>query len=158
VVWPTLFGAPIFFPEPYCDSAKKWKASIVVHSDSGLTGGGWGDNYMGMWIGPGGTADHWGLAHEFMHAVQAQTKGLACGGDQNYCGWIYESHANWRSQQLPEYHTKDVHCSEMLANAPHLYLGSTRDRYCDWQFMEFPQGQVLLSSRERHLDRGQAQS
>jgi hypothetical protein len=137
LVWPTLFGSPIFFPEPYCDSAKKFKASIVVHSEYGLTGGGWGDGYMGMWIGPGGTADHWGLAHEFMHAVQAQTKGLSCGGDQNYCGWIYESHANWRSQQLEEYHTKDVHCSEMLANAPHLYLGSTRDRYCDWQFMEF---------------------
>lgn len=137
VVWPTLFGAPIFFTEPYCNSAKKFKASIVVHSDSGLTGGGWGDGYMGMWIGPGATADHWGLAHEFMHAVQAQTKGLSCGGDQNYCGWIYESHANWRSQQLPEYHTTNVHCSEMLANAPHLYLGSTRDRYCNWQFMEF---------------------
>jgi hypothetical protein len=25
----------------------------------------------------------------------------------------------------------------MLPNAPHLYLGSTRDRYCNWQFMEF---------------------
>ncbi|SEU18065.1 hypothetical protein SAMN05443639_10933 [Stigmatella erecta] len=22
-------------------------------------------------------------------------------------------------------------------NAPHVYLGSTRDRYCNWQFMEF---------------------
>jgi hypothetical protein len=137
VVWPTLFGSPIFFPEPYCASAMKYKASIVVHSDYGLTGGGWGNGYMGMWIGPGGTADHWGLAHEFMHAVQAQTKGLACGGSSNYCGWIYESHANWRAQQLPEYHTTNVHCSEMLANAPHLYLGSTRDRYCNWQFMEF---------------------
>jgi hypothetical protein len=137
VVWPTLFGSPIFFPEPYCQSATKHKASIVVHSDYGLTGGGWGSGYMGMWIGPGGTADHWGLAHEFMHAVQSQTKGLSCGGSKNYCGWIYESHANWRSQQLPEYHTTNVHCSEMLGNAPHLYLGSTRDRYCNWQFMEF---------------------
>jgi hypothetical protein len=137
VVWPTLFGSPIFFPEPYCNSAQKSKASIVVHSDYGLTGGGWGNGYMGMWIGPGGTADHWGLAHEFMHAVQSTTNGLKCGGSQNYCGWIYESHANWRSQQLPEYHTTNVHCSEMLANAPHLYLGSTRDRYCNWQFMEF---------------------
>ncbi|HEX8403891.1 MAG TPA: hypothetical protein VF670_04685 [Duganella sp.] len=23
----------------------------------------------------------------------------------------------------------------MLPNAPHPYLGSTRDRYCNWQFM-----------------------
>jgi len=92
---------------------------------------------MGMWVGPGATADHWGLAHEFTHAVQSQTKGLACGGSTNYCGWIYESHANWQAQQTAEYHTTDVHCSEMLANAPHLYLGSTRHRYCNWQFMEF---------------------
>ena len=136
VIWPTYFGSPIFFPEPYCQSAKKYKASIVIHTDYGLTGGGWGQGYMGMWVGPGATADHWGLAHEFMHAVQSQTKGLACGGDQNYCGWIHESHANFMPHQLAEYR-KDVHCSELLVNAPHLYLGSTRDRYCNWQFMEF---------------------
>jgi len=138
VIWPTYFGSPIFFPEPYCTTAKKYKASIVVHSDYGLTGGGWGSGYMGMWIGPGATADHWGLAHEFMHAVQAQTKGLSCGGasSNNFCGWIYESHANFMPHQLEEYRT-DVHCSEMLFNAPHLYLGSTRDRYCNWQFMEY---------------------
>ncbi len=136
VVWPTFFGSPIFLPEPYCSSATKWKASIVIHSDYGLTGGGWGTGYMGMWVGPGATADHWGLAHEFTHAVQAQTKGLACGGNSNYCGWIYESHANWHAHQLPEYRS-NVHCSEMLPNTPHLYLGSTRDRYCNWQFMEY---------------------
>ena len=134
-VWPSYFGSPMFMPEPYCQSAKKYKASIVVHSDSGLTGGGWGQGYMGMWIGPGATADHWGLAHEFMHAVQSLTHGLSCN-DKNTCGWIYESHANYAAHQLPEYRT-NVHCSELLVNAPHLYLGSTRDRYCNWQFMEF---------------------
>jgi len=30
-----------------------------------------------------------------------------------------------------------VHCSELLVNAPHLYYGNTRDRYCNWQFLEF---------------------
>ena len=87
----------MFFPEPYCDSTTKYKASIVIHSDYGLTGGGWGNGYMGMWVGPGATADHWGLAHEFMHAVQSRRRGLACGGpaSNNFCGWIYESHANW---------------------------------------------------------------
>jgi hypothetical protein len=136
-IWPTLFGSPMFFPEPYCGKTTKYKASIVIHSDYGLTGGGWGSGYMGMWVGPGATADHWGLAHEFTHAVQSTTSGLNCGNGPNYCGWIYESHANWRAFQLPEYHTTNVHCSEMLDNAPHLYLGSTRDRYCDWQFMEY---------------------
>jgi hypothetical protein len=136
VIWPTYFGAPIYFPEPYCSSSTKYKASIVIHSDYGLTGGGWGSGYMGMWVGPGATADHWGLAHEFMHAVQSTTRGLSCGGSSNYCGWIYESHANFMPHQLPEY-ASNVHCSEMLDNAPHLYLGSTRDRYCNWQFMEY---------------------
>ena len=138
VIWPTYFGSPIFFPEPYCTSATKWKAALVIHSDYGLTGGGWGNGYMGMWVGPGATADPWGLAHEFMHAVQAQTKGLSCGGaaSNNFCGWIHESHANFMPHQLSTYRAS-VHCSEMLDNAPHIYLGSTRDRYCNWQFMEF---------------------
>lgn len=148
VVWPTLFGSPIYFPEPYCQSTEKFKASIVIHSDYGLTGGGWGSGYMGMWVGPGATADHWGLAHEFTHAVQSQTKGLACGGPptNNYCGWLFESHANWTAHQLPEYHQSNVHCSEMLVNAPHLYLGSTRDRYCNWQFMEFLKDKFCYSA------------
>jgi hypothetical protein len=89
-----------------------------------------------MWIGTGGLSDHWGLAHEFMHGVQSVQGGMACNSS-NTCGWIYESHANWAAQQQAEYHTKDVHCSEYLPNAPHLYLGSTRDRYCNWQFMEY---------------------
>jgi hypothetical protein len=91
---------------------------------------------MGMWIGPGALADHWGLAHEFMHGVQSVSGGMSCGSGPNYCGWIYESHANFMPHQLTEYRA-DVHCSEMSFNMPHLYLGSTRDRYCNWQFMEY---------------------
>ena len=135
-VWPTFFGSPLFMREPLCNSATKTKVSIHVHSDYGLTGGSWATGRMGMWIGPGALADHWGLAHEFTHGVQSVQGGMSCN-QSNTCGWIYESHANWHAQQVPEYHGKDVHCSEMLANAPHLYLGSTRDRYCNWQFMEF---------------------
>jgi len=135
-VWPTFFGSPLFMREPLCNSATKTKVSIHVHSDWGLTGGSWGTGRMGMWIGTGALDDHWGLAHEFTHGVQSVQGGMSCN-QSNTCGWIYESHANWQAQQVPEYHGKDVHCSEMLANAPHLYLGSTRDRYCNWQFMEF---------------------
>ncbi|MGE5783188.1 MAG: DUF6055 domain-containing protein [Myxococcales bacterium] len=134
-VWPTYFGAPIYFREPLCKESKKYKASIHVHSDWGLTGGAWGSNRMGMWIGTGGLSDHWGLAHEFMHSVQSVSGGQSCNAS-NTCGWVYESHANFMPHQLAEYRT-DVHCSEMLVNMPHLYLGSTRDRYCNWQFMEF---------------------
>jgi hypothetical protein len=143
-VWNLYFGNPIYMREPFCSSAKKIKANIHVHSDWGLTGGAF-DGRMGMWIGTGGLSDHWGLAHEFMHGVQSVQGGMACN-TSNTCGWIYESHANWAAQQQTEYHTKDVHCSEMLANAPHLYLGSTRDRYCNWQFMEYLKDKYCYSA------------
>jgi len=130
-IWDTYFGAPIFFPEPYCDSGTKWKATVQLDDSYPLWGGGW-DGKMGLWVGPATLSDKWGLAHEFMHGVQSTTPGFAdCGGTG--C-WIYESHANWMAHQVfPE----DPHCSEMLVNAPHLYYGSTRDRYCNWQFFEF---------------------
>ena len=143
-VWKAYFGAPIFFKEPLCNTANKIKASVHVHSDYGLTGGAWDSTHMGMWIGPGALADHWGLAHEFMHGVQAVSGGLSCN-QSNTCGWIYESHANFMPHQLPEYRS-NVHCSELFVNAPHLYLGSTRDRYCNWQFMEYLKDKYCYSA------------
>ncbi|MEN0036826.1 MAG: DUF6055 domain-containing protein [Cellvibrio sp.] len=134
-IWESYFGAPIYFPQPYCNSAQKYKAAIHFDNEFPLWGGGWsrnGVNYMGMWVGPGAANDPWGLAHEFMHGVQAMTQGFGdCGGVG--C-WIYESHANWMPHQLFD---NNVHCSEMLVNAPHLYYGNTRNRYCNWQFFEF---------------------
>lgn len=143
-IWKTYFGAPIYFKEPLCNVTNKVKASIHVHSDWGLTGGAWSSNRMGMWIGTGALNDHWGLAHEFMHAVQSVSGGMSCN-QSNTCGWIYESHANFMPHQLPEYRS-EVHCSEMLVNAPHLYLGSTRDRYCNWQFMEYLKDKYCYSA------------
>ena len=144
-VWALYFGSPMYMREPLCNSATKYKAAIHVHSDWGLTGGAWNSSHMGMWIGTGGLSDHWGLAHEFMHGVQSVEGGMACN-QSNTCGWIYESHANWAAQQQTEYHTSNVHCSEMLPNASHLYLGSTRDRYCNWQFMEYLKDKYCYSA------------
>jgi hypothetical protein len=143
-VWKTYFGSPMYMREPFCTSAKKTKANVHVHSDWGLTGGSF-DGRMGMWIGSGGLSDHWGLAHEFMHGVQSVEGGQACNAS-NTCGWVYESHANWAPQQLTEYHTTSLHCSELLVNAPHLYLGNTRDRYCNWQFMEYLKDKYCFSA------------
>ena len=81
---------------------------------------------MGMWISPSFLQDHWGLAHELTHALQNATGGLT---ESQYTGWILESHANWMAHQIDEYHNSEVQCSTMLVNYPHLYLGSTRDRY-----------------------------
>lgn len=135
MIWDKYFDAPLYMPEPYCGSSSKWKAAVHFDNDFPLWGGGWsrgGISYMGMWIGPGAATDSWGLAHEFMHGVQSTTQGFPnCGGVG--C-WIYESHANWAPHQI---FRNNVHCSEMLANMPHLYYGNTRDRYCNWQFFEF---------------------
>lgn len=133
-VWATFFGSPMFFPEPDCDRTDKRKTSIHI-IESGLFGG-CNSGRPGMWVGPGAITnlDRWGFAHEFTHAVQCLTPAFPdCGGQG--C-WIFESHANWMPHQLERYR-EDVHCSEMLVNMPHLYYGSTRDRYCNWQFFEF---------------------
>ncbi|WP_224362365.1 DUF6055 domain-containing protein [Hyalangium versicolor] len=143
-VWKVYFGSPIFFKEPLCNQTNKTKVSVHVHSNWGLSGGAWSSTRMGMWIGPGALSDHWGLGHEFMHAVQSVSGGMSCN-QSNTCGWIYESHANFMPHQLPEYRT-EVHCSEMSVNAPHVYLGSTRDRYCNWQFMEFLKDKYCYSA------------
>lgn len=134
-VWDFYFSSAVQFPEPYCQSANKFKAAVHFDNDFPLWGGGWSrgaNQYMGMWVGPAAAKDAWGLAHEFTHGLQSMTQGFGdCGGVG--C-WIYESHANWMPHQL---FSNDVHCSEMLVNAPHLHYGNTRNRYCNWQFFEF---------------------
>ncbi len=131
-IWNFYMG-PVAFAEPYCDTAKKHKANINLDPTFGLAGGPTGDRDMGMWISPPALKDNWGLAHEFAHALSGSTRALR---DSPYVGWLWESHANWMTHQMPEFHNKEVHCSEMLVNFPHLYYGSTRDRYCNWQFLE----------------------
>lgn len=120
------------FPEPYCQTATKYKVNIHIDASHGLSGGVDGSGYMGMWIGPGALADRFGLAHELTHGLQGSTGGLR---DSPYVGWMWESHANWMTVQLPEMRS-NVHCSELSVNFPHLYYGSTRVRYCNWQFWE----------------------
>jgi hypothetical protein len=140
-VWHNLFDANLLMPEIYSDRADKIKPAVHIHSGWGFNGGGWWEGQtlrLGMWIAPAGLKDRWILAHEFTHGWQtwmSSKGGMSCN-QTNTCGWIWESHANFIPRQLPE-NQHSTHCSEMLVNAPHLYLGSTRDRYCNWQFMEF---------------------
>ncbi len=127
------FIGTIGFHEPDCERTAKRKVNVFVGADYGLSGGADSLGQLGMWIGPGGLGDKFGLAHEFTHSLQVGTGGLR---DSPYTGWLYESHANWMATQLPEFRN-DVHCSEMLVNFPHIYYGSTRDRYCNWQPLEY---------------------
>ncbi len=131
-VW-TQFINGIGFPEPDCGTASKRKVNIFVGVDYGLTGGADGLGQLGMWIGPGGVRDRFGLAHELAHALQVGSGGFQ---DSPYTGWLFESHANWMTHQLAEFR-KTTHCSVLSVDYPHLYFGSTRVRYCNWQFLEY---------------------
>ena len=119
---------------------KKLKSNVYVYDNSvmaALYGGqdyvkGLNDEYgPGMWIGVGSLKDYWGMAHEFAHGLQGVAGWM---GNNSHTGWMAECHANWMAHQ---YISDDAHyCSEALINFPYLYYGSTRDRYCNWQFLE----------------------
>jgi len=131
-VWDYFIGT-LHFPEPHCGSATKFKVNAYIGVDYGLTGGTDQLGHMGMWIGPGALRDRFGLAHELTHALQAATGHLM---DSPFTGWLFESHANGMTVQLPEFR-ENTHCSVLLKQYPHLYYGSTRSRYCNWQFLEY---------------------
>ena len=131
-VWAQFIGR-IGFPEPDCGTADKRKVNVFVGAGYGLSGGADSLGQLGMWIGPGGVRDRFGLAHELTHALQTGSGGLQ---DSPYSGWLWESHANWMTHQLPEFRT-NTHCSVLSVDYPHLYFGSTRVRYCNWQFLEY---------------------
>jgi hypothetical protein len=132
LAWDQLVDG-IGFPEPFCDSATKYKVNVHVDPSFGFTGSGTGDRNPAMWVNPSGLNNMWVLAHEFTHTLQFATRGLR---DSPYVGWMWESHANWMAHQL-EQHRGNVNCADLLVNFPHLYYGSTRNRYCNFQFWEF---------------------
>jgi hypothetical protein len=47
--------------------------------------------------------------------------------------------------QLSE-HRGDVHCSELFVNSTHLHLGNLRNRYCNWQFIEYLKDRYCYSA------------
>ncbi|WP_405339536.1 T9SS type A sorting domain-containing protein [Fibrobacter sp.] len=119
---------------------KKLKSNVYVYDNSVMAALYGGQDYVkdlngeygpGMWIGVGSLKDRWGMAHEFAHGLQGVAGWL---GNNSHTGWMAESHANWMAHQ---YISEDAHyCSEALINFSYLYYGSTRDRYCNWQFLE----------------------
>lgn len=109
-----------------------YKVNLCVIAD-GLYGGLDAQGHPGMWMGVGGLADNWGLAHEFCHALQGATGGFR-GGRENYSGWFWECHANWMPHQL---YPDNPHCTEMYTRMADLYYGSHRCRYCNWQLLEY---------------------
>ncbi len=136
-IWPVFFSSPIFLPEPFCSMAVKHKTSVMVRDGSPITGATWGANSLGIWLAPSSVDDHWALAFSFVGAMLSQYHGLDCApGAGDTCNWFRVSYANFMAHQLAEFRS-DMNCSELFVNAPHLYLGSTRNRYCNWQFLEY---------------------
>ncbi|QSR18109.1 Svx/AvrXca family virulence/avirulence protein [Novosphingobium sp. KA1] len=131
-VWSYFLGT-LRFPTPHCGSPQKFKVNAYIGVGYGLSGGADSLGHMGMWIDPGALKDRFGLAHELTHALQTATGRLM---DSPFTGWMFESHANWMTVQLPEFR-QNTHCSVLLKQYPHLYYGSTRTRYCNWQFFEY---------------------
>lgn len=127
------------YPQPSNATSKfKSVAYIFENSKMGALYGGTNDEACdkgecspGLWLGSGALSDNWGLAHEYAHGLQGVAGWI---GNNSHTGWIAESHANWMAHQV---NSTDAHyCSEALINFPYLYYGSTRDRYCNWQFFE----------------------
>lgn len=117
--------------EPFEGESVQYKTRVYVYENIDALYGGEDSYGPGLWLGVGSLIDQWGLAHEYTHGLQSHAGGL---GNTAHAGWIYESHANWMAHQ---YIPTNVHCSEMLVNFPYLYYGSTRDRYCNWQYLEY---------------------
>lgn len=118
---------------------RKLKSNIYVYDNSVMAALYGGQDYVkglnneygpGMWIGVGSLKDYWGTSHEFAHGLQGVAGWM---GNNSHSGWFAECHANWMAHQ---YNPNDAHCAEYLINYPFLYYGSTRDRYCNWQFFE----------------------
>lgn len=130
-------GPSVKWPEPYCDSAVKYKFQIFTDNGYGLSGAGAGDREPAMWVDPDALiamslGDTSGMVHEFTHSMQFHSKGLR---DTQFGGWMWESHAEFMASQYPGNPDK-TGCSALSAWMPHLYYGSTRVRYCNWQFWD----------------------
>lgn len=136
-LWTWFTSAPINWTEPYCDSAHKIKAQIFTDDGYPFTGSGAGQRTQAMWVHKDALINGIGvLAHEFTHTMQFASEGMR-GGE--YAGWVWESHANFMSFNYPTNRTQldAVGCAADHAWMPHIYYGSTRNRYCSWQFWEY---------------------
>ena len=135
-LWSWFTSPPINWTEPYCDSAQKIKAQIFTDDGYPFTGSGAGQRTQAMWVHKDALINGIGvLAHEFTHTMQLASEGMRAG---DYAGWVWESHANFMAFNYPTNRTQvdAVGCATDHAWMPHIYYGSTRNRYCSWQFWE----------------------
>lgn len=136
-IWTTYIDKFKFAP-PYFNKKKQYKVNVVV-TDYGYLSGGTFSEAAPWPEGPHPQVQmlyeafksYGGMLHEFMHALQnmpPQSDWFEFGG------WFSESHAEFMRYRADP---TGVGCSEILVNAPHLYYGTTRNRYCNWQFWDY---------------------
>jgi hypothetical protein len=119
------------FPAPYAGQAEKYKINVHLSNKGWANGSGTGINDPAMWVNYKAFKNPYTMAHELAHCIQFSTMGLR---KSPYVGWSWESQAEWMAHQI---YPDQVGCSQQLLNATHLYYGSTRNRYGNWQFWEY---------------------
>ena len=132
LTWMT--SAPINWPMPFCDAAEKTKAQIFTDDNYPFAGSGAGQRTQAMWVHKDAlTAGNISvLAHEFTHTMQYSSEGMRASA---YSGWSWESIAEFMAHNHSS-NLNAVGCTADHAWSPHIYYGSTRNRYCGWQFWE----------------------
>jgi hypothetical protein len=132
-VWSQFMGAPVYWPEPFCNSATKDKAQVFISEQWWANGGGFNTNDMGMWWSPQAILDPYSDGYEFTHALQFNSLGLQ---GTHYGGWFWEAHSGFMTMQLSQNH-QDLNCDYTLVAEPHLFYGSDRDNFCIHQFWQY---------------------
>ncbi len=130
-IWDFYTGKVGFPVPPPEKGSTRYKVDACLSDKGWATGSGTGVRHPAMWLNYKAFKDTHALAHEFAHCMQFTSEGMR---DSKFVGWFWESHAEWMTHQM---YPQQVGCSDQLVNAPHLYYGSTRDRYGNWQFWEY---------------------
>ncbi len=141
-IWAFFINVMGFKP-PYENQDIRYKVNLHV-TDYGYLSGGTFDGGSDGWP-PGrhahvamihfATEGYGGLTHEFSHALQNMVNGADWF---EFGGWFSESHAEYMRGQFEGYNNRpDDGCSVALITSPHQYYGTTRNRYCNWLFLDF---------------------
>jgi hypothetical protein len=127
----SFYCGELGFPEPYAGAEQRFKTDINLSDQGWASGSGIADVHPAMWVNYLALRDPSTLAHEFAHCLQFTSRGFR---DSPFVGWFWECHAEWMTFQM---YPRTALQSHQLVDAPHLYYGSTRNRYGNWQFLEF---------------------
>lgn len=114
------------FPQPQ----PLQRVSLFVQ-EQGWAQGGLDGGLPALWLSPGALRDPWAQGHALAQALQASTGGFQ---GSPYAGWFRDSFANWLTQQRID---TAAGCVELYRRQVQIHYGSSRNRFCNWPFLEF---------------------